>query len=69
MMPRLIGSNSPCGSLVVLVVWVYYAALIFFVGAEITQVYGRWRERRIRPTEHAVQAEQQPAPRARIRPG
>jgi membrane protein len=28
------------GSLVVLLVWVYYSALIFFYGAEFTQVYG-----------------------------
>ncbi len=50
-----IGSSyGAAGSLVVLVVWVYYASLIFFVGAEITQVYGRWRETRIRPTENAV---------------
>ena len=29
------------GSLVVLLVWVYYSALIFFYGAEFTQVYGQ----------------------------
>jgi len=53
-----IGSSyGAAGSLVVLVVWVYYASLIFFVGAEITRVYGRWREKRIRPTEDAVVAE------------
>ncbi|MEO5618604.1 MAG: YihY/virulence factor BrkB family protein [Candidatus Eisenbacteria bacterium] len=50
-----IGSSyGAAGSLVVLVVWVYYSSLIFFVGAEITQVYSRWREKRIRPTEDAV---------------
>ena len=65
-----IGSSyGAAGSLVVLVVWVYYASLIFFVGAEITHVYGRWRERRIRPTEDAVVAKQQPPPKTRIRPG
>ena len=37
------------GSLVVFLVWIYYSALIFFLGAEFTQVYGRtygsrWRE-------------------------
>lgn len=65
-----IGSSyGAAGSLVVLVVWVYYASMIFFIGAEITQVYGRWRERRIRPTEHAVVDKQQPASRTHIRPG
>ena len=37
------------GSVVVLMVWVYYAAQIFFFGAELTQAYARrhgsWRER------------------------
>lgn len=31
------------GSLVVLVVWVYYSAQILFFGAEFTQVYSRWK--------------------------
>lgn len=64
-----IGSSyGAAGSVVVLVVWVYYASMIFFIGAEITQVYGRWRDR-IRPTDDAVPAKQKPAPRTRIRPG
>ena len=37
------------GSIVVLMVWVYYAAQIFFFGAELTHAYARrhgsWRER------------------------
>lgn len=53
-----IGSSyGAAGSLVVLVVWIYYSSLIFFVGAEITQIYGRWREGRIRPSEDAVVVE------------
>jgi membrane protein len=34
------------GSLVVLLVWVYYSALIFFYGAEFTQAYAALREPR-----------------------
>ncbi len=30
------------GSLVVVLLWVYYCAQIFFVGAEFTEVYSRW---------------------------
>ncbi len=43
-----LGKASPgstygaAGSLVVLVVWVYYAAQIFFFGAEFTHVYAEW---------------------------
>lgn len=39
-------SYGAAGSVVVLVVWVYYASLIFFVGAEITHVHAGWRKRR-----------------------
>lgn len=41
------------GSVVVFMVWVYYAALIFFLGAEITRGVARYRGERIEPSEHA----------------
>ncbi|MGE0398450.1 MAG: YihY/virulence factor BrkB family protein [Kofleriaceae bacterium] len=42
------------GSVVVLVVWVYYSAQILFFGAEFTQVYARHHGSRLRPTKNAV---------------
>ena len=42
------------GSLVVLLFWVYYSALISFLGAEFTQVYARRHGPGIRPKKHAV---------------
>jgi membrane protein len=42
------------GSVVVLVVWVYYSAQILFFGAEFTQVYARSHGSRIKPTRNAV---------------
>jgi membrane protein len=42
------------GSLVVLLVWVYYASLVVFFGAEITHVMAKRRRGRIAPEEHAV---------------
>jgi len=42
------------GSLVVLLFWVYYSALISFLGAEFTQVYARRYSPGIQPKEHAV---------------
>jgi membrane protein len=42
------------GSLVVFVVWVYYAALILFFGAEFTKVYADRFGSRIRPAANAV---------------
>lgn len=42
------------GSLAVLLVWVYYTAMILLFGAEITQVYATRYGNGVRPTEHAV---------------
>jgi membrane protein len=42
------------GSLVVLLFWVYYSALISFLGAEFTQVCARRYGSGIRPKKHAV---------------
>ncbi len=42
------------GSLVVLVIWVYYSAQILFFGAEFTQVYARTFGSRIVPTKNAI---------------
>lgn len=45
------------GSVIVLVIWVYYAAQILFLGAEFTQVYARRRGSRIVPSDNAVPVE------------
>ena len=42
------------GSVVALVVWVYYSAQILFFGAELTQAYARRHGSRIEPTKNAV---------------
>jgi membrane protein len=47
-------SYGAAGSLVLLVIWVYYSSLILFAGAEFTQVYARHYGSRIQPSENAV---------------
>jgi membrane protein len=42
------------GSLVVLLIWIFYSAQILFLGAEFTQVYARLNGSRIRPSPDAV---------------
>ncbi|HEX2036205.1 MAG TPA: YihY/virulence factor BrkB family protein [Chloroflexota bacterium] len=42
------------GALLVLLVWVYYAAQLLFLGAEFTQAYARRYGSRIVPEPHAV---------------
>lgn len=41
------------GSLALILVWIYYSALIFLFGAEFTAVYARYRGRNIRPNARA----------------
>ena len=50
----LAGAYGATGSLVVMLVWVYYSALICFFGAEFTQVYTRRYGSEIQPKSHAV---------------
>jgi membrane protein len=53
-------SYGAAGSIVALVVWVYYAAQILFVGAEFTQAQARHRGARIQPSENAERADATP---------
>lgn len=41
------------GSLVVVLLWVYYSAAIFLFGAELTQSHARWRGTPIEPAAYA----------------
>lgn len=50
-------SYGAAGSLVALVIWVFYSSQIVFLGAEFTQVYARRRGGRIRPSPNAVGVE------------
>jgi membrane protein len=54
----LASGYGAAGSLVVLIVWVYYSSQILFFGAEITHVIARRRSTRIEPTENAELAHQ-----------
>jgi membrane protein len=54
-------SYGAAGSLVVLVIWVYYSASILLFGAEFTQVYASRYGSRIEPSDDAVRV---PGPNA-----
>ena len=47
-------SYGAAGSLVLLLLWVFYSSAIFFFGAEMTQVFSRRFGKGIRPSKHAV---------------
>ncbi|MEX0967835.1 MAG: YihY/virulence factor BrkB family protein [Bacteroidia bacterium] len=42
------------GSVVILLLWVFYSALILFFGGEITKQYAAMIDKRIEPKDHAV---------------
>jgi hypothetical protein len=46
-------SYAAAGSLVIVLLWVYYSAQILFFGAEVTQVYARMSGRTVTPSSHA----------------
>ncbi|TAL84315.1 MAG: YihY/virulence factor BrkB family protein [Rhodanobacter sp.] len=47
------GAYGPAGAVVVLLVWVYYSAVILLLGAELTQAVATARGRPIEPSRHA----------------
>lgn len=46
------------GSLIVILVWIYYTSAILYIGAEFTQVYAEAIGSRIEPAEYAVHVQQ-----------
>lgn len=45
------------GSVILILIWIYYSAMILFLGAEFTQVISARRGKRVQPEEGAVHAE------------
>ncbi|RYE36025.1 MAG: YihY/virulence factor BrkB family protein [Sphingobacteriaceae bacterium] len=46
------------GSLIVILVWVYYTAAILYFGAEFTQTYAEYKGLKIAPADYAVHVQQ-----------
>lgn len=53
-------SYGAAGSVIILLVWVFYSAQILFYGAELTQVYSRRFGSQIKPNQYAVQRSPSP---------
>jgi membrane protein len=58
-----LGTGAPgsayeaAGSLITMLIWIYYAAQIVLFGAEFTRVYAQERGRGVRPAKHAVRVD------------
>lgn len=55
------GAGSPygaAGSIIVILLWVYYTAAILYFGAEFTRAYAIFKGRNIQPADYAVYVEQ-----------
>ncbi|SFD28525.1 membrane protein [Chitinophaga sp. CF118] len=48
------------GSIVIILLWVYYSAIILYFGAEFTQVYAEYHGARIQPNAYAVWVKEVP---------
>jgi membrane protein len=57
------------GALVILLLWVNYAATILFIGAEFTKAYANVLGSKIRPSEHAIAVDSPEALAAGIKSG
>lgn len=49
-----VNAYGAAGSLVLLLLWIYYSSVILFIGAEFTQVYALHSGKRIHPNKYAV---------------
>jgi membrane protein len=46
------------GSIIIILIWIYYSSAILFIGAEFTQVYAEATGCHIEPAEYAVHVQQ-----------
>ncbi|MEO7310220.1 MAG: YihY/virulence factor BrkB family protein [Chitinophagaceae bacterium] len=53
-----VSTYGAAGSIIVILVWIYYTSMILYLGAEFTQVYSEAFGRRIEPADYAVYVEQ-----------
>jgi membrane protein len=55
-------SYGVAGSFVLILIWVYYSAQSFLIGAEMTQIYSRRYGKEIEPSDNAVRVRKQTGP-------
>ncbi len=56
---KIAGIYAAAGSLVIVLLWVFYSAQILFLGAEITKAYNTYHGRKVEPSPIAVKWEKE----------
>jgi membrane protein len=56
---KIVGIYAAAGSLVIVLLWVFYSSVILILGAEVTKAYANNRGREIEPTEIANRYERE----------
>jgi membrane protein len=51
---KVVSAYGAAGSIILILLWVYYSAIILYLGAEFTKVYTRYHQRHIIPNRYAV---------------
>lgn len=51
---KVVTAYGAAGSVILIMVWVYYSAFILYFGAEFTKVYTRTHGKNIRPNEYTI---------------
>ncbi len=54
---KISDTYGAAGSIIVVLLWVYYSAIILYFGAEFTHNFAKWRGSRIYPNDYAVWVE------------
>jgi membrane protein len=55
----IVSVYGAAGSIIVILIWVYYSAIILFFGAEFTKVYAHTHGEKIIPNEYSVRVKKQ----------
>lgn len=64
---NIVTTYGAAGSVVFILLWVYYSAQIFLLGGEFIWVFCKWRNKEIRPTVLAIKLTDQPFTRMQKR--
>ena len=51
---HIANAYGPAGSLIIILIWIYYSAQILFIGAEIIKIQATMNKKELIPTNHKL---------------